>query len=70
MYLCTVTGLFKETLDGNEVNRGLAHEYLLLPPSLSIFLHLVSKLNANRLGSVDYYQTLQQIEDHIKHTKA
>ena len=63
MYLCTVTGLFKETLDGNEVNRGLAHEYLLLPPSLSIFLHLVSKLNTNRLGSVDYYQTLQQIKD-------
>ena len=63
MYLCTVTGLFKGTLDGNEINRGLANEYLLLPPSLSIFLHLVNKLNEQQLGSVDYYQALQQIKD-------
>ena len=63
MYLCTVTRLFKETLDGNEINRGLAHEYLVLPPSLPTFLHLISKLNKQQLGSVDYYQTLQQIKD-------
>ena len=28
MYICTVTGRISKTLIGNEVNRGLSHEYL------------------------------------------